>query len=172
MTLINLDKITRCLSVRQPYASAIIHGPKRVENRPRRMGLKAGDWIWLHASKQFFYNVGDWSDWEWQEMRELWDDAPLDLDDYPRGAIIGAALLGKTSEYVGPWSNSAGPRSSSQIELDADPWAVGFYCTRIEAVVALPEPVPAKGALGLWTPTADVLARCRAQLSLAQESSR
>ena len=139
----------RALSLQQPYASAIIDGPQRIENRPRKMGLKAGDWIWIHASLGFYFNMAEWITGSRYELQALWPEAPVGSRAYPRGVILGAALLGGTYEHLGP------PQG----------WAVGPWCTQIEAVVALPEPVPASGRLGLWKPPEGVMERCCAQVT-------
>jgi hypothetical protein len=57
----------KCLSVRQPWASAIISGVKRVENRSRRTSHRGR--LAIHAAQR--------------------DDAPDLPADLPRGAVIG-----------------------------------------------------------------------------------
>ena len=44
----------KAISIQQPYAEAIIDGPKRVENRSRRLGLD-GRWVWVQASRSFYF---------------------------------------------------------------------------------------------------------------------
>lgn len=154
----------RALSLQQPYASAIISGPKRIENRPRKMGLNAGDWIWIHASQRFYFSQGEWGSPIGGGLRREWPGAPQAKKSYPRGVILGAVLLGETIKYLSG-RLELGPTQDQQRELEQDPWAFGPWCTRIEATVALPEPVPASGRLGLWTPPEDVLERCCDQTS-------
>lgn len=92
----------QALTVLQPYATAISHGPKRVENRPWRRRLPAeGLWLGLHAGKALAgseYEVVDvlnaWRDnavgygWE-PSSGPRWAEAP-DLGRMPRGAMLGA----------------------------------------------------------------------------------
>lgn len=141
----------RAISLQQPYASAILDGSKRIENRRMRLGMKPGQWLWLHASAGFYFHRRDWPEAR-DELLRLWPEAPREMDDYPRGVILGATLCGETYEHHGP------PQE----------WAFGPYCTRIEAVVKLPEPVPCKGALGLWTPPPDVQTRLEDGLERTQ----
>lgn len=136
---------TRALSIRQPWADAIIHGTKRVENRTwrRDTGDHALGWVWVHASAGYD-KAGDlW-------MREQGLHIPL--ADVPRGALIGLAHFDLISN--GPM----GP---------ADPWAFGPWCWCIGEVIALDEPVPCKGALGLWTVPDEALSVARLWLDIS-----
>lgn len=136
----------KCISLLQPYASAIIAGPKRVENRPRSMFAipDGGIWVGIHASK-------GWWDINWQLWRRDWPDASMLPSSYPRGVVLGAAHFVEVRKY-------AETVPVEQIAADLGPWAFGPVCYLIDRVVALPEPVACKGALGLWAPTADVSA--------------
>lgn len=132
----------RAISIRQPFASAILDGPKRVENRPRKMGLHEGRWVWVHTSLGFHFSYPEWTHRVFYEMRQQWSDAPLKVGAYPRGCILGAMLCGPTrplAEHVASHPEDEG-------------WAFGPYCTRIEAVLKLSTPFSCKGSLGLWSP--------------------
>ena len=88
----------RGLTVRQPWASAIVHGPKRIENRdwkPTRKTVPVPGWFAIHA--------GDVEAW-WRramssgasnamarQIRRLWPAALI--AEFPRGAVIGLARL-------------------------------------------------------------------------------
>ena len=117
----------RALTLCQPYASAIVHGPKRTENRPwpvpRTVPLPA--WIAVHAGTR---------DWPAEPVRALWSACP------PRVELSRRAVLGAMRVY-----------DCVEGTLPDDPWAFGPYCWVIGAVVALPEPIPIlRGHLGLW----------------------
>ena len=155
----------RALSIRQPYASAIVTGPKRVENRPRLMGLRAGEWILIHASQAFYFSKAGWERGARAVIQEHWPEAPGAVEDYPTGRIIGAALLGETSAFE-PGAALVDPTLLEQPNLEADPWAFGPYCTRIEAVVALEGDYPARGSLGLWKVPEEVLGALEAELKM------
>lgn len=43
-------------------------------------------------------------------------------------------------------------------------WWTGGFALLLDNVVALPEPVSCKGALGFWTVPADIEAKCLAQI--------
>ena len=115
----------RALTIHQPYASAILAGVKRVENR--RWALKRPQWLALHAGRQVWRDPG---------VAVLWPEVPH-RDALPLGAVLGAF------EVVGV---------ARAEELDApDPWASGPWCWLIGEVIALPEPMPCRGRQGLWT---------------------
>lgn len=132
---------TRALSVKQPWADAILHGTKRCENRgwtSERFGL---GWIWLHAPEQV-----DRAGQAWMEQRGLHKPS-LGL---PTGAIIGLVRV----------------RRMERVDERADdPWAFGPWCWVIDKVIALEEPVPCKGSLSVWELSASVLARCLDELA-------
>ena len=125
----------RALTIRQPWAGAIAHQTKRVENRSWKLPAKHhGARTLIHAGAQ----------------RDRWAIVYGDhLDVY--SAIVAVATLtdchwSEDGTCCGPWG-----------DFKAYHWGLAD-------VIALPEPVPAKGALGFWTPKPDVLAAVEAQL--------
>jgi hypothetical protein len=48
----------RAITIRQPFADAIVLGKKRIENRTKHLGAQPGEWIAIHAAKQH-YAEGD-----------------------------------------------------------------------------------------------------------------
>jgi hypothetical protein len=124
-----LTVTTRALTIRQPWAGAIAHQTKRVENRSWKLPAKyEGARILIHAAAQrdrFAVVYGP------------------HLDVY--SAVVGVATLSGCH-----WSEDG---------TCCGPW--GFdraYHWTLADVIALPEPVPAKGRLGIWTPDADLIA--------------
>ena len=125
---------TKALSVRQPWAWAIIHAGKDVENRTRRT-LFRGD-FYIHASKgmtlaeyhafiDFYANIkGEYND------AILQTPLPEDLE---RGGIIGIATL------------------SDCVEASSSPWFFGPYGFALENVRPT-RFIQCKGALGFFTP--------------------
>jgi hypothetical protein len=129
----------KALTIRQPWAGAIIHQTKRIENRTWKLpAAHIGVPRLIHAAAQP-------------------DKDPViygpNLDIY--GAIIGAVT------FTGCHFDSGRQPCCSE-------WAfTGTHHWEMADVIALPEPVPAKGALGFWTPTPDVLAAVKQQLATA-----
>lgn len=96
------------LTLLQPYASAIIAGPKRVENRPwRRMIPDNGLWVGLHAGKTL-YGGPDAA----EDMLDEWRDGPCSLlpdtphwpkapcvAELPLGCMLGAVHIRQILRY-------------------------------------------------------------------------
>lgn len=117
----------KALSIRQPWASLIIDGPKRIENRPRRTHFRG--WCLVHASQSA--TLTDWLHWcDFAEARGLAqiDRHPRDL---PRGGIIGAM------------------RVVDCVAESDDPWFVGPFGHVLDRAIPLPF-YPCKGQLGLF----------------------
>ena len=104
----------KALTVRQPWASAIIWAGKDVENRSRPSSCRGR--LWIHAGLRL----------------EAADVLPAGTP-VPRGAIIGYVTL------------------TGCVQGSASPWAIpGYWHWQLADPVALAEPIPARGALGLW----------------------
>lgn len=141
----------RALTIRQPWAAAIAHGEKRIENRPKAIPEKhLGTTILIHAG------AAD-------------DDNALPADQvrqWPRhfSAIVAVATLASCHK-------AATPRCCA-------PW--GFPQTDngklwhwiLEDVQPVPHPPrPVSGQLGLWTVPDVVVAAVQAQVDLERTSA-
>ncbi len=133
----------RALTVRQPWASAIVGrpggdgGPKDVENRTRRTNHRG--LILIHAGLRYDHDHPPAPDVLSRWMRS--GHAP---QEWVFGAIIGTAVVEDCHQCDGSCSEWAEP--------GAWHWALGDRR-------ALPEPIGAKGALGIWKPDAAVSAQ-------------
>lgn len=118
----------RALTIRQPWAGAIAHQSKRVENRTWKLPAKhEGARILIHAGAQPDRNA------------EVFGKH---LDVY--SAVVAVATI--TGCH---WSNEW---------QCCGYWAFEqTYHWVLADVVTLPEPVSAKGALGFWTPDEDTV---------------
>lgn len=131
----------RALTVRQPFADAIIHGHPRdglkgTENRPTPIPKgHVGSTILIHAGKAF-HPLGKDVDWEQRPDTRM--------------AIIGTVRL------VG-------------VHVDSGccaPWGMtGYFHWQLANARPLPPILDVPGQLGLWTPSDDVLAAVHAQLA-------
>jgi hypothetical protein len=122
----------KALSIKQPWAWAILHAGKAIENRPRRTHFRGT--IAVHASLKPFKN---WE--EWYPKRALKVPPP---EDWVFGAIIGFVDI---VDCIG----------SSRSK-----WFIGPFGYVLEKPRTLPNPVPCKGALGLWEVPASVASHC------------
>lgn len=131
----------RAWTLWQPWASAIIPGPKGIENRPRRLMRipEGGIWIAVHAGITM-----DWGAVPW--VRERWPEMP-DPKMLPLGAILGLMHVVRWASVVDgqqvlPWR----PLGC----MDDDAWATGPECAVIDDKRALPEPILCRGMMGAW----------------------
>lgn len=178
------------LSLVQPWAWAILHAGKRIENRNWPYGCAQRGPIWLHASK----GVGTRSEFDAAvegilDVVRLSDLVQLGVaarvgtvpglavvdhtkmwvpsTDLPRGAIVGRAeIVGVVKDgriHRDGASTCEQPTNEPLLHLDADYWTGGFALV-LDRVAILREPVPCAGALGFWWPGAEIEARCHAQL--------
>lgn len=120
--------------MRQPWAWAIIHGGKDVENRFRNI---AGDYrgpVAIHGGLSYDEDAVVWAGGQ-----------PFAVDDdgshrEPRGAIIGVVdLVGVHKDLVG-----------GRPEAHCSPWAEdGVHHLVLANPRPLADPIPFRGALGL-----------------------
>ena len=114
--------MVKALSILQPYASAIIHGNKRCENRDWSMGYRGP--LLIHAGKS---------------KREMTPGAkyPFALE---LGSIIGQVDVVdclRVYEYLQRYGD--------------DPWGCfGAHCIRMINPIAFAAPIPWKGQLGIF----------------------
>lgn len=130
----------KALTIKQPWADAIAHGTKRVENRTWTTRYRGS--ILIHAGVAYDQTAG-------RTVPDL--TALADWPDY-RGAIIATAELVDIHPAAGcctPWG-----------EPDVYHW-------QLANVYALPEPVLTKGRLQLWTPVPAII---RAALDQIEEN--
>lgn len=166
----------KALTLHRPWPWAIVHLPethaKRVENRtwepPRAM---LGEAIAIHAGRHFDVGALDFV------AAQCPDDGPLPPqreEEHPLGIVGVARLLGvaldRGNQGVGfRWmegiTNEQGCDAVKR--LFTREWFVGPVGWILADVVALPEPVPCKGAQGLW-----VVPPAIEQLVLAQWRAR
>ena len=161
----------KALTVQQPWAWAIVHGGKDVENRTQAWGYRGPLAIhagarWSERGAESRLVSGAYGD----AMRR---DKPLDRMAFAFGALIGVVDLVDVHvaepEHIGA--------HGLRVDFCCDsPWAESSYTehrgrTRrdvVHLVLANPrplaEPIPCKGRLGLWTPDADVLTQLTEQV--------
>lgn len=153
----------KTLSISQPYATLIAVGAKKIETRSWYT-LYRGP-LAIHAAKGFpkwarsICGEPRFHEALWRAGYEL---GVQSSDCLPVGAIVATCRLvdckrivtnahmfnvtGASSAYRA--SNELAP--PGQPELSFGDYAHGRYAWMLEDVVRMLEPIPAKGALGLW----------------------
>lgn len=148
----------KAISLWQPYASLIAWGEKQYETRSWELpkSIKLPCQIAIHAAKndttmRDIYRITqigiDSSSFNWANaLVELFlKNGVKKWGDLPRGAIVATATLEdciRMTPYIIVVQNE-------QERLVGD-WSMGRYAWKLTNVKPLPEPIPAKGAQGLW----------------------
>lgn len=138
------------LTIAQPWPWAFSLG-KRVENRswapPRSM---LGQKIALHGGRRKSPRTYDFQKGAEAVVR-IGKPAPVRYMDVPQ--VEGVFAVARLARVV---------RVDSELPDGDCRWFFGPFGWVLEDYVRLPEPVPCKGALGLWALPDDVLERVRA----------
>ena len=147
----------KAMTIKPPWSWAISHGPKRIENRGWQRPWRGT--LAIHAGKGWDFDGEDSP-----LVQQAWRDADIDiykLDPAYREITLGAVVA--VAELVDICSKSAPLADGPSCECG--PWAArGQYHWRLANVRPLTEPVPCKGALGLWTLPDEVEAAVVARL--------
>jgi hypothetical protein len=136
----------RALTIKQPWAFLIAAGIKDVENRTWAPRQFPGALL-IHAGAGFDRMALLRPEVRTELEAQSWPEWPL-----PAGAVIAVAGTVKAHR--------------DSIGGHCDPWGEDdCWHWELSNVRLLPEPVPAKGRLGLWRPDEDVLAAVLKQVS-------
>jgi hypothetical protein len=104
--------------------------------------LKAGDSFLIHAGKRFDLKGYRWILANHAALGLSMDDIPS-RDQFPLGAIVGAAIFGGVVE-----DDVRPPRTAPAVSNS--PWYFGPVGWLIRDALDMADPVPCKGRLGLW----------------------
>jgi hypothetical protein len=116
----------KCLTICQPWAWAIIHGPKRIENRHWRIFHRG--WLAIHAGKSLAY----------MDTLVLNDGTPVPLSkDLVFGAVIGLVKV----------VNCVDPRHE---RVRGNPFAEGPWCHVYDEPRPLARPFYTSGQRGIF----------------------
>jgi hypothetical protein len=155
----------RAITSQQPWAWAIIHGGKDIENRTtigtwrpaigQRIAIHAGQ-RWSDRGPQFEPLLDAWRSWVTNEASGMqgWCVLRRDSLAIELGAIIGTAELVDVHPAAGccaPWGEASYTEHGGAKRVDV-----------VHLVLEHPrrvEPIPCRGALGLWTVPYDIAAR-------------
>lgn len=175
------------LSVQQPFATAIVHGPKDVENRMwEPIGVNRPFWLLIHAGKKPYstdeFDAEEIAD----DVREMWARDVRDgrqrahrpemppLHEQPRGAVVG---LVRVVRVVPPAEALRTLPTFPEVSLYAgqpSPWIVPTqrfsWCIRTK--VPFPEPIPLLGQKGLFEAPKEIVERSRDLFAAARKAAR
>lgn len=133
----------RAITVRQPWAWAIIHGGKDVENRSRNIAGAYRGPVAIHAGLAFDADAVP----VLARLVPTWDAPITNGDpwqhrpDGVRGAILGMVDLVDVHDGLGAEHDGA----------PCSPWAIRYHHHLVMVNPRpLAQPLPWRGALGLW----------------------
>lgn len=128
----------KALTIKQPWANAIIYWGKDIENRDWPTKFRGR--VAVHASKRIDREeVRAYESLVLRRRISALGSPVISAVDY--GAIIG------TVEIV------------DCVKKSDSAWFVGEYGFVLRNPIALPEPIPCRGALGFWNVPDEILAR-------------
>lgn len=138
----------RAITLRQPWASLIALGAKRIETRSWRTSYRG--WLAIHAAKTFLAPERALCEQEYFRAALLADESldparPL-AGQLPRGCILAVARL----DDCLPTGGIQLPGEPERSFGDYTPGRFAWYLSQVQR---LPQPIPARGALGLWRVT-------------------
>lgn len=162
----------KAITVRQPWAWAIVHGGKTIENRALAWSYRGP--LAIHAGLRWSERGGAdtrviqafVADWRRRNLPPGFAElaaqglAKGDLAN-KYGVILGVAELVDAHPDAGccrPWGESTyteHPKGTRRVVAHLV----------LDNVRALAEPIPCKGALGLWTPAPHVLDQLAAEVT-------
>lgn len=152
----------KALTLTQPWASLVAIGAKGIETRGWWTEYRGP--LAIHAAKGFP-----------DDARYIATTEPFRsalggglATELPRGAIVAMATLRDCWRFGQNTERQLRERSAAgglpPHEADFGDYTAGRYGFRFKHVVALPEPVPVPGKLGLWNVPHDVAARVEEML--------
>jgi hypothetical protein len=153
------------LTVQQPWAWAIVHGGKDVENRTQAWGYRGP--LAIHAGAR----VSD-RGMRSELMHEAWENHGVGdpLEAVKLGSVIGVVDLVDVHTATtcmdvidGEWATCS-PWAELQYVEHGGKTRRDIVHLVLENPRPLVTPIPAKGRLGLWTPDAELLAAIREQV--------
>jgi hypothetical protein len=140
----------KALSIKQPWASLIAAGAKDIENRD--WATKHRGMIAIHASARMSQDDMDDACGMMRGMVPKFSQAKFEQDNFPLGAILGIAEI------------------ADCVKQSDSPWFVGDFGFVLQFAVKFRNPIPCKGALGLWDVPVEILQRMREEYRLAAPS--
>lgn len=143
----------RALTLSQPWATAIALGVKHVETRSWRTTYRGP--LLIHAAQNFPKDARDFA-------REAVTAGHLPAT-LPFSAIVARCSLLEILPTEDVIDELARIHADGLERLYGD-YTPGRWAWLLTHVEPLPEPIPARGALGLWTPDAGVIAAVEAAL--------
>lgn len=160
------ESMIRGLTLTHPWAYCIAHGGKDVENRswrPERQGGKEGMWLAIHGGTVPGRNTGKREEARMDLAAALMLGVPTMPQIGPSAVMtlsFGHYVQGE-EQFFTP-GIVAVARLAGVTRNNMSAWAVdGQYHWQLADVLTLPEPIPHRGAQGLWQVEGAALVKLR-----------
>lgn len=134
----------KALSLKQPWASLIEIGAKCIETRGWRTSYVGP--IAIHASQRLHGDDVEYALEHEAILLALRAGGYWSLYDLPLGSVVAVGCLAGVERT----ETARRGRFVTEAELAFGDFSPGRYAWHLRDVVALPEPIPARGQLGLW----------------------
>jgi hypothetical protein len=137
----------KAITLTQPWATLVAIGAKRFETR---------SWQPSHLGRIAIHAASDMPAWAHdvvatnQAMRRLLDERQLTLEELPRGAVVAIARLRWAEPTSCVYLPDMLERLGARQERELGNFGEGRWAWFLDDVRPLREPIPARGALGLW----------------------
>jgi hypothetical protein len=142
MSVPDINYDWKALSIKQPAASMIVDGVKRVENRNVRQYKDTtlrGRWIMIHASLGSVESATCIQQYP-SHIPDIYKTPAANTERIPRGKIIGLARIKEVSSY------------NDIDDVPTKQWAhPGDACILFDEILRLTVPVSVPGGLNTWT---------------------
>jgi hypothetical protein len=135
-----------CLSIRQPFAWFVCEGWKHIENRSRPTAYRGP--LWIHAGQRLAVGFRSWRDLLTDLPSGADPAGPVEVDGL--GTVPAVASLARGCIVDRVVLADCRPLARLATADRQSIWAEGPFCWLLEAPVALAEPLPCRGQVGLW----------------------
>lgn len=130
----------KCLTIRQPWATLIALGEKQIETRTWRTAHRGE--LAIHAGMQVNKAIC-----RTEPYQSLLACHGYTADNLPTGKIIAVSRIADCCEVTPELAQQGWPGGNEYVFGN---YAEGRYAWKLEEVVPLVHPIPAKGRLGFW----------------------
>src|SRR5690625_4797093 len=138
----------RAITIRQPWATLIATGAKKIETRSWPTNYRGTLLIHAGKSKQDLSVAQAFSQW----AGPMWEPFTRP-NDLPFGAVVAMADLVDCVDMTPERIERVSP-----VESRFGHYEPGHYMWHLDNVRKLDKPIPATGRLGLWRPDTELLA--------------
>jgi len=136
----------KALTLTQPWATLVAIGDKHIETRSWQTHYRGP--LAIHAAKGIPKGARDWfleNNYASMVLAGQGVHWATDLYNLPRGMVIATCTLADIER-----ADSTFVETLSDQEFAFGDYSEGRFAWHLTGVTMLPEPIPAKGSLGLW----------------------